>query len=229
MCRWATLFWFYPPIDPRRSKSTPTGMRAAWKPTFASLSSSRLLSSTQLLDPPGGPSILASVVEWTSLLPIFFLLLMFLSSENAGFHYLVKISPEKQLWPGGVPPLKGGRLMEPCWAPRWATLFYLLAQVSSLFFIGRSNSPWKVHICTSIWSLKVPLVDHEECQTIYGEALYQVKGKVAVPMCTGSIIIVTWVHNILNVCSHPLSMLDQIIQGVFFTGTPPKYKKDNLG
>ena len=44
----------------------------------------------------------------------FFLLLMFLSSENAGFHYLVKISPEKQLWPGGVPPLKGGRLMEPC-------------------------------------------------------------------------------------------------------------------
>ena len=43
-----------------------------------------------------------------------FLLLMFLSSENAGFHCLVKISPEKQLWPGGVPPLKGGRLMEPC-------------------------------------------------------------------------------------------------------------------
>lgn len=94
----------------------------------------------------------------------------------------------------------------------------LSASVSRLFYwprwttwIGRCNFPWKVNVCTSTWSLKVPLVDHEECKTIYGEALYQVKGKVS--MCTGSIIIVTWVHNILNVCSHSLSVLDQIIWG----------------
>ena len=96
----------------------------------------------------------------------------------------------------------------------------LSASVSRLFYwprwttwIGRCNFPWKVNVCTSTWSLKVPLVDHEECKTIYGEALYQVKGKVS--MCTGSIIIVTWVHNILNVCSHPLSpsVIDQIISG----------------
>ena len=39
-------------------------------------------------------------------------------------------------------------------------------------------------VCTSIWSLKVPLVDQEECKTMYGEALYQVNGKVAVPVFT---------------------------------------------
>ena len=190
MCRWATYLlmflyfwpkksifwpkstiWYLGDILPRRSKSTPTGTRAAWKATFVWLSWSHLLHSTQQLDRPG-----AKVIVKVS-----FLIVCNLNGPAFPFWLF---------WFGYCRlPLSGQTFKGDATVAGWgATLEG--GQINGTLLSAQVGLMWIISFCLflSLWNYiniwKVPLVDQAGCKTIYGEALHQVNGKVVVPTST---------------------------------------------